>query len=287
MDWTPVLITSGTIGGVGLACGSALALAARFLAVKEDPKVAGLTAMLPGVNCGGCGFAGCADYAKAIASGEAPINLCAPGGEEVLQRLAAATGQQADAGERQVAMVMCGGDEFKAMHKHIYNGVADCSAAAMVAGGDMLCSYGCLGYGSCAFACPVGAIEIKDNLAIVHPDLCIGCKACVKACPRSIIRMIPANRAIHVRCSSKDKGPVARKACEVACIGCRLCVKLGGDAFAMDGFLAVRNYAVPAVNETVVEKCPGKCIIKTGPSETPAAPAGAVSTEASSSGSNT
>jgi len=286
MDWTPVLITSGTIGGIGLVCGSALALAARFLSVKEDPKVAEIEGILPGVNCGGCGYAGCGEYAKAIAAGDTPINLCAPGGAEVLQKLAAATGRQAGASERQVAMVMCGGDEFKAVHKHIYNGVADCNAASMVAGGDMLCSYGCLGYGSCAFVCPVGAIEIKDNLAIVHPGLCIGCKACVKACPRSIIKMIPADRAIHVRCSSKDKGPVAKKACEVACIGCRLCVKLGGDAFSMDGFLALRNYAVPAVNEVVVEKCPGKCIIKTGPSETPAPAVATASSDETSSGSN-
>ncbi len=273
MEWTPILVTSGTIGGVGLVCGGALALAARFLSVKEDPKVAEIEGILPGVNCGGCGYAGCADYAKAVASGAAPINLCAPGGAEVLHKLAAAMGQDAVAGEKQVAIVLCRGSEQNAVHKHAYNGVADCNAASMVAGGDMLCSYGCLGYGSCAFVCPVGAIEIKDNLAIVHPDLCIGCKACVKACPRGIIHMVPESRGIHVLCSSKDKGPVAKKACKVACIGCRLCVKLGGEAFEMDGFLAKRNYDFPASNETVLEKCPGHCIIKTGESESFEAPA--------------
>ncbi len=266
MDWISVIITAGAIGGTGLLCGVALALAARFFAVDEDPKIVEIESILPGVNCGGCGFAGCADYAQAIARGTADITLCAPGGQEVLTRLAAAMGMQAEAGQRQVAMVMCGGDEYQAVHKHIYNGVADCAAAAMVAGGDMLCRYGCLGYGSCAFACPVGAIEIRNNLATVHPDLCISCRKCVGACPRSIIRMIPANRSIHVRCSSRDKGPIAKKACSVACIGCRLCVKLGGGGFEMDGFLAIRNYTVPVTSETVVEKCPGKCI--TGTAET-------------------
>jgi len=276
MDWTPILLTSGTIGGVGLVCSAALALAAKYLSVEEDPRIAEIAGILPGVNCGGCGFAGCADYAKAVATGAASFDLCAPGGAEVLTRLAAAMGKTAVVGEKQVAIVLCQGTEQNAVHKHSYNGVADCNAAAMVAGGDMLCSYGCLGYGSCAFICPVGAIEIKDNLATVHPDLCIGCKACVKACPRGIIRMVPESRGIHVLCSSKDKGPVAKKACKVACIGCRLCVKLGGEAFEMDGFLAKRNYNFPAANEDVIEKCPGHCIIKTGSSETFKAPAASV-----------
>lgn len=283
MEWTPILVTSGTIGGVGLVCGSALALAAKFLSVTEDPKVTEIEGILPGVNCGGCGYAGCSEYAKAIANGIAAIDLCAPGGPDVLHRLAAAMGQEATAGEKQVALVLCQGTEHNAVHKHIYNGVADCNAAAMVAGGDMLCGHGCLGYGSCAFICPVGAIEIKDNLALVHPELCIGCKACIKACPRGIIKMVPESRSIHVLCSSKDKGPVAKKACSVACIGCRLCVKLGGDAFEMDGFLAKRNYAIPAGNEAVIEKCPGKCIVKKGTSEPVAI---AAASEESVSGSN-
>lgn len=286
MDWTPILVTSGTIGGVGLVCGSALALAARFLAVKEDPKVAEIEDILPGVNCGGCGYAGCADYAKAVANGAAPIDLCSAGGADVLHKLAAAMGQEAVAGEKQVAIVLCQGSEQNAVHKHAYNGVADCNAASMVAGGDMLCSHGCLGYGSCAFICPVGAIAIKDNLAIVHPELCIGCKACVKACPRGIIHMVPESRSVHVLCSSKDKGPVAKKACKVACIGCRLCVKLGGEAFEMDGFLAKRNYDFPAANENVIEKCPGHCIIKTGAAETFEAPAAAPAADSEPSGSN-
>ena len=263
MDWSPVLVTSGAIGAVGLACGTALAMAARFLAVREDPRIAEIEALLPGVNCGGCGYAGCADYAKAVAAGAAAIDLCAPGGPDTLHALAAATGQEAAAGERMVAMVLCQGDETRARHKHLYNGLADCSAAALVAGGDMACSYGCLGYGSCAFVCPSGAIEISRNLAIVHPDLCIGCRKCVSACPRSIIHMVPASRGIHVLCSSKDKGPVAKKTCAVACIGCRLCVKFGGEAFEMDGFLARRNYAIPVASEEAIAKCPGKCIVRT------------------------
>ncbi len=269
MNLSAILITSGAIGGVGLVCGTALALAAKFLAVKEDPRVEEMEEILPGANCGGCGFAGCADYAKAVVIDGASINLCAPGGAEVLGLMAEAMGQEASAEEKKVAVVMCAGDSEKAPRKHLYNGVADCAAAAAVGGGDKLCSYGCLGYGSCARVCPSGAIELKDNIAIVHPDLCISCSACVKACPRDIIAMVPESKSVHVLCSSKDKGPVAKKACKVACIGCRMCLKLAGDSFEMDGFLALRNYDIPVTTEgeVIVDKCPGKCIVKCGESE--------------------
>ena len=281
MNITPILITSGAIGGVGLVCGTALALAAKFLAVKEDPRIEALEEILPGANCGGCGYAGCADYAKAVIVEGAAINLCAPGGAEVLGLLAEAMGQTASAEEKKVAVVMCAGDSEKAPRKHLYNGVADCTSAAAVAGGDKICSYGCLGYGSCARVCPSGAIEIKDNLAIVHPELCISCSACVRACPRNLIKMVPESKSIHVLCSSKDKGPIVKKACQVGCIGCRMCLKLAGDAFAVDGFLALRNYDIPVTTagEVIVDKCPGKCIVKRGKSEAEA-PAEPESTEA-------
>jgi len=262
MNIAPILITSGAVGGMGLICGGALALAAKFLAVKEDPRIAEIEEILTGANCGGCAFAGCADYAKAIVIDGAAINLCAPGGQEVLELLSKATGRRADAAHRTVAVVMCGGDNANAVRKHLYNGLGDCAAAAAVAGGDKICNYGCLGYGTCARVCPAGAIEITNGIAAVHPRLCIGCSACVKACPRHLITMVPVTRAVHVLCSSRDKGPVVKKACQVGCIGCRLCNKLGGDAFVMDGFLAIRDYDKAVDNEQVLEKCPAKCILK-------------------------
>lgn len=259
-----ILTTAIAIGSVGLVCGVALAMAARFLAVHEDPRIEQVNDILPGANCGGCGFAGCADYAKAIVMDNAPINLCAAGGAEVLEKLAAFMGVEAKAEERKVALVLCGGDAHKAPRKFDYNGIADCKAADAVAGGDKLCGYGCLGYGSCARVCPVGAIEIRNQLAVVHPDLCIGCGACVKACPRELIKMVPESRTIHVLCSSRDKGPVVKKACEVGCIGCTLCAKLtkANEAITMDGFLARVDYSKPLENEKVVEKCPGHCIVR-------------------------
>lgn len=258
-----ILITAVVIGGMGLICGLALAIAAKFLAVEEDPRIEQAVNLLPGANCGGCGFAGCADYAKSIIVDGAEINLCAPGGAAVLEALSKMMGVTASASEKKVAIVLCGGNSDNAPRKFAYNGVADCSAANAVGGGDKKCSYGCLGYGSCTRACPSGAIEIANNLAIVHPDLCIGCSACVKTCPRHIISMVPAHRNIHVLCSSKDKGPDVKKACSVGCIGCTICTKLAdNESIKMNGFLAVVDYTKDLTNEQVIEKCPGKCIVK-------------------------
>lgn len=264
----PIVLTSLVIGGIGFVCAMALAVAAKFLAVKEDPRIGEMEELLPSANCGGCGYAGCADYAKAIILDGAAINLCAPGGAGVMANIAKAMGVEATAEERKVAVVMCNGDTEKAPRKHKYNGIADCAAAHAVAGGDKLCKYGCLGYGSCANVCPVGAIKIKNGIAVVVPELCISCGACVKACPRDLIKMVPESKTIHVLCSSKDKGPIAKKACKVSCIGCRMCLKLAGDSFEMtDKFLAARNYEIPVENELIIDKCPGKCIHKLGESE--------------------
>jgi electron transport complex protein RnfB len=258
-----IVTTAITIGAAGLVCGTALALAARFLAVHEDPRIEQVSELLPGANCGGCGFAGCADYARAMVIDGAAVNLCAPGGKEVLHALAATLGVEAAAQDRKVAIVLCGGDSENAVRRARYNGVADCTAAHAVAGGDKGCAFGCLGYGSCARVCPAGAIEITaNNLAVVHPDLCIGCGACVKACPRSLIRLVPDKRHLHVLCRSRDKGPAVKKVCTVGCIGCRVCVKLADPgAIEMDGFLAVVDYDKDFESAAPAEKCPGKCIV--------------------------
>ena len=269
-----IIITTSAIGLTGLVCGAALATAAKFLAVKEDPRIEEASELLPGANCGGCGFAGCADYAKAIIIDNVSINLCAPGGSGTLDALSKMMGIDAEATERKVAIVLCGGDRTNAGQKHAYNGVADCRAAHSVGAGDKQCRYGCLGYGSCVRACPVGAIELRDGLAVVHADTCISCGACVRTCPRALIKMIPASATTHVMCSSKDKGPIVKKACKVGCIGCRICMKLSDEgAFSMDGFLAVVNYEASFEGNAAATKCPGKCITDTSvPAEAPAQP---------------
>ena len=72
------------VGIIGLVCGIALAIASIVLAVPVDEKAEAITEMLPGANCGACGFSGCAGYAAALSKGETTDTaLCNPGGNEV------------------------------------------------------------------------------------------------------------------------------------------------------------------------------------------------------------
>lgn len=259
----PILLQTVIIGGTGLVCAAVLAIAARFLMVEEDPRVEAITAMLPGINCGTCGYAGCADYAKAIALHGAPVDLCKPGGHDTAKNVAAFMGVSAAASERKVALVFCKGDNTTAGRTVLYNGVSDCAAAQQIGGNGKECRYGCLGLGSCARACPVGAIEITDGLAVVHPDLCISCGRCVATCPRRLIAMVPESRSIHILCSSHDPGPAVRKVCRVGCIACTLCVKaVNGVGIAIRNNLAVMDYGVSVTNEDTIAKCPQHTIVK-------------------------
>jgi len=258
-----VFIPTLCIGGCGLLSAVALAIADKFLSVPEDPRIQGVMACLPGANCGGCGFAGCADYANAVVLRGAEANLCAPAGNEGAGAIAAVMGQApGEASERKVALVLCCGDDAEAVRRSHYNGITDCAAAHTTAGGDKGCTYGCLGYGSCARVCPVAAVRVENGIASIVKDACIACGKCVGVCPRKLVKLVPASAEIHVLCSSKDKGPVVKGVCGTGCIGCRICTKLGGDAIVMDGFLAVVDYTKALEGQEVIDKCPGHCIRK-------------------------
>jgi electron transport complex protein RnfB len=259
----PILLQTLIIGGTGLVCAAVLAIAARFLMVHEDPRIETATAILPGLNCGACGYAGCADYAKQIVLHGLAVNLCQPGGHETARKLAEFMGVKAAVSERQVALVLCKGDDVTAVRTTHYNGLADCGAAQQIGGNGKACRYGCMGLGSCARICPVGAIEMVRGLAVVHPELCISCTRCVATCPRHLIKMVPESRFIHVLCSSHDNGPEVRKICKVGCIACTLCVKaVNGEGIAMQNNLAVIDYTLAVTNEEAITKCPQNTIVK-------------------------
>ncbi len=261
-----IIIATLVIAAVGALAALALAIADKYLAVQEDPRIGMVTAALPGANCGGCGFAGCDGYARALVAGTAPNGACAAGGAEVANEVAGILGVAAEATEKRVAIVKCCGSRSEAIRVGDYNGICDCSVAAATAGGDKGCAYGCLGYGACANVCPMHAISVVDGLAKVDKRLCIGCGKCVKVCPKNVIELVPASATIHVLCNNPDKGPAVRKVCGVGCIGCHLCEKNSGGPeaghFKFKGFLAAVNYANAPTDAQIVDKCPAKCMVE-------------------------
>lgn len=244
--------------GLGAILALIIGVAAKAFAIESDPRIETVTGMLPGANCGGCGYAGCADLAKAIVEGRADPSICPVAPPEGAQRIAAYLGITSKEKEKLVAVVRCSGSCAVTVRSP-YNGVGDCRSAALVAGGAKGCDYGCIGLGSCARACPFNAIEMRDGLAVVHPELCVGCGKCVATCPKNLIVLVPASVDVHVYCNSPEKGPLKRKVCKTACIGCRKCVKAADseEQMTVKGFLVATNYSNPPLPD-LVEKaaCP-------------------------------
>jgi electron transport complex protein RnfB len=238
---------------------SLLAIADKKLRIEEDPRVEAVFAALPNVNCGGCGFPGCRAYAEHVVAGDAPINRCAPGGQETVAKIAVIMGVEVGSTEKQVAVVLCHGGIKEAEISATYSGLKGCRSAMLVGGGGKLCQYGCLGYGDCVAVCPFDAIYINDNqLPVVDREKCTACGNCVKACPRNLIELHPFNHRMFVFCKSHAKGPIVKKACNVGCIGCGICVKKAPveNGFRLEDNLAVINYDICPASEVVVEKCP-------------------------------
>jgi electron transport complex protein RnfB len=244
------------LGGLGVVASLGLGVASKKFAVKVDPKVEAILEALPGANCGGCGFPGCAGMAEAMAKGNVPITGCPVGGSETVQAIAAILGVEAETKEPVVARLLCNGGRQAASEKYQYHGVSNCRAASLIAGGSKSCGYGCLGFGTCARSCPFDAITMSaDGLPVIDEKKCTSCGNCVAACPKNIIQLLPLHKKVTVLCSSHDKGPVVKKLCTAGCIGCSLCKKVCPfDAIEMDRFLA----------RIIPEKCRqcGLCVAK-------------------------
>ncbi|MCL2816315.1 MAG: RnfABCDGE type electron transport complex subunit B [Oscillospiraceae bacterium] len=209
----------------GLGFGAILALARKIFAVQTDERVELILEVLPSANCGGCGYAGCAALAKAIAKGEAKTNACPVGDNDMCAEIAGIIGEDALESVRYRAQVMCSGTDDLAMQKYEYDGMKDCIGANRLAGGSKACPNGCLGLGTCVKNCKFDAIKIINGVAAVDYEKCTACGACAAACPKMIIKLIPFNATHWVGCMSVDKGAITRKNCIIGCVACKLCEK--------------------------------------------------------------
>ena len=251
------------LGVLAIVFGLILAVAAKVFEVEVDPRLPEIQAALAGANCGGCGYPGCAGCAAAILAGEAPVNACAPAGAENAAAIAEIMGQSAPTGERQVAFVRCNGG-INAKKRYDYVGVKDCISATKVAGGPLECQFGCLGFGSCVNACQFGAMSIGPNgAAVVDPDKCTACMACIKACPRHLIDLAPASeKKVRVACANLDKGKAAMSVCSSSCIGCGLCEKeCRKDAIHVVNGVAVVDYDKCIGCKMCTKVCPRDAIL--------------------------
>lgn len=258
----PILI----VGGIGVACGLLLVVASKFMAVEVDQTAEEIRAVLPGANCGACGFAGCDDYAQSLASNpNTKPNLCIPGGSSTAQQLAEILGVKAEDTVAVKAAMRCAGTFDTSEYIMEYQGPASCQACNSFYQGRRSCSYGCLGYGDCASVCKFGALHIENGLAVVNWELCTGCGACVKACPKFLLELIPETSLVHVDCASHDKGAYTRQICKAGCIGCMKCQKTCQyGAITVTDYLAAIDPAKCTNCGACVEVCPTQVIHMVG-----------------------
>lgn len=152
-----------------IVLGAALGFASIKFKVHGNPLVEKIEGLLPQTQCGQCGYPGCHPYAEAIAKGEAEINLCPPGGEEGVRKLADLLGREVkplDAEEKpkQVAVI----DENT-----------------------------CIGCTLCIQACPVDAIVgAAKQLHTIIEKQCTGCELCLPPCPVECISMVTIQETV-------------------------------------------------------------------------------------------
>ena len=257
-----ILLPVLSIAGLSLLFGALLGFSAKKFAVKTDPRIEEINGILPGVNCGGCGFAGCAVFAEAVANEEASYRGCPAGGASTAAEIAKTMGIDPVVSNRKAAFIKCNGMDDNVKRNYIYDGPRNCVAASMLAtGGNKSCRYSCIGLESCKNACPFDAIQIVDSIARVDPKKCTACGRCITVCPKKLIEIAPDSARVRVMCNSRDKSRQVRINCRAGCIGCSLCTKAceTGAITVIDNVAHI-DYEKCSSCLKCVDKCPAKVI---------------------------
>jgi Na+-translocating ferredoxin:NAD+ oxidoreductase RNF subunit RnfB len=260
-----ILITAIFAFALAFILGIALGFFKKLFYVPVDEKVSAIRAVLPGANCGACGYPGCDGFAAAVAAGKAPSNGCAAGGAKVAGSVAAITGGSADV-TPVMAVLACRGSREHAPLKGEYAGIQTCRGGKLSAGGTKLCVWGCMGFGDCVKACKFDALSIgPEGLPVIDRSKCTGCKACSQECPQKLIRMVDKTvdeAAPFVYCGNRNTNkPQVRKTCTAGCIKCELCVKnCPQGALTMVNGIPEVDYAKCNACGTCYGKCPTKAI---------------------------
>ena len=258
-----IILAALIVGIIGLAFGLLLAFASVIFKVDVDERIEKIEEILPGANCGACGFAGCSAYAHAIVEQGAEVDCCSVGKDSVARQIGGIMGKATAAKKPTVARVLCAGSCDKAKNKYEYYGISDCSAAAKLAGGQKECGTGCLGFGNCVKACKFDAIHVENGIAVVDEEKCVACGMCVKACPKHIIELIPKDKSVTVLCKNHKPGKEVNQYCAAGCIACRICEKnCPFEAISVNDNLAVIDYEKCKSCGICANKCPKKVIIK-------------------------
>jgi electron transport complex protein RnfB len=257
-----VLITIISLSLLALVSSVILYLVAQKFKVFEDPRIDEVQAVLPAANCGGCGFAGCRNFAEALVKADTFEGLnCPVGGASVMAQAAAILGKVAPVVDPTVAVLLCNGTPEFRPNTSKYDGVPDCRIAHNLYLGESDCSYGCLGKDDCARACTFDALYMnrETGLPVIIDEKCVSCGACVKACPRHLIELrkkAKKDRKIYVACQNCDRGGPARRACKVACIACNKCYNVCEfSAITIENNLAY----IDATKCTFCRKCVTEC----------------------------
>jgi len=253
------------IAAIGIFCGLLVYIAFVRIPQKVQglEKTEAINSILPGLNCGACGFAGCFGFAQALTKNPELIKQvsCAftVQDEQKLKSLGEALGLNLDASAfRKKAVVRCSGNS-----EGIYNylGTQTCKANDLFLSGYKKCPYACLGMGDCVQVCPVGAISIhpEKKVAVIDKDKCTGCGLCAAQCPRNIIDLVPAETKVVYLCNYQSLRDIpGREKCDFGCIHCRKCFKACEDedihAITWD-----KVKACPVIDQDKCTLC-GKCI---------------------------